>query len=199
MAAGGGGGGILVQAGDIRHQRLDVIIRQIERELEQLIVTHVVEAADRLQAVAVVAHFHQPALGDALKVVRAFAPAQDVAQVGIVAVVQRVEHRIDIRTRERAAEQLFVTVDDPRAVLRHKGDLAGDIGEEGFQLVILVAAGDDELDAALLHLLIAGLETRPVVLFFVVEEGAVFIYRHHFYHGHHDSLTFCRGKGLQRG
>jgi hypothetical protein len=52
--------------------------------------------------------------------------------------------------------------------------------EEGDQLVILVAAGDDEANALLAHPLILGEEALTVIGFGIAQKGAVHVYRNQF-------------------
>src|SRR5690606_29250941 len=53
-------------------------------------------------------------------------------------------------TRQFAVENLFAVIEDQRAVFRDEGDLIFQLREEGDELVILVAAGDNKFNVAAL-------------------------------------------------
>lgn len=69
-----------------------------------------------------------------------------------------------------AVEQLLTMRKDQRAVFGDERDLLADLREEGDQLIVLVAAGDNEFNAALLQL--GELRQKPcaIVGFGVIEK-----------------------------
>jgi hypothetical protein len=94
--------------------------------------------------------------------------------------LQMVDDGVEMLLRQPAVKHVFAGADHPAAVFGDKGDLMGDFGEEGDQLVILVAAGDDEANILLAHPLILGEEARTVVGFGIAQKGAVHVYRNQF-------------------
>ena len=55
-------------------------------------------------------------------------------------------------TRQLAVENLFAAIEHQRAVFRDEGDPICELRKEGDELVILVAAGDNKFNAALLNI-----------------------------------------------
>ena len=106
-----------------------------------------------------------------------------------------------------AAEDLFIAVADPRAVLRHESDFTGNLREIALQLVILIAAGDHEADVALFQLGILAQKARFVITLGGIEKRSVHInsnqfYRHRFLlQIRHRSPASWTGKGnkINRG
>jgi len=77
--------------------------------------------------------------------------------------------------RQLAVENLLAVIEHQRAVFRHEGDLRFQLREEGDKLVILVAAGDNELNITGLKLLELRLKAVTIVLLGVIKKSSVHI------------------------
>ncbi|MNL46178.1 hypothetical protein D3C87_1688650 [compost metagenome] len=86
-------------------------------------------------------------------------------------------------TRQFAVKNLLAVIEDQSAVFRHEGDLFFQFREEGDELVILIPAGDHELDVAGLKLLKLRHKAFTIVLLGVIKESSVHIGDDNFY-GH---------------
>ncbi|SAJ25775.1 Uncharacterised protein [Enterobacter cloacae] len=93
-------------------------------------------------------------------------------------------------TRQFAVENLFAVIEDQRAVFRDEGDLIFQLREEGDELVILVAAGDNKFNVAGFKLLKLCLEAVTIVLLGIIKESSVHIGDDNFY-GHTVLLGHC--------
>ncbi|SVM48991.1 Uncharacterised protein [Klebsiella pneumoniae] len=78
-------------------------------------------------------------------------------------------------TGKFAVEQLLTVFVNQRAVLGNKGDLVADFRKKRDQLVVLVAAGDNEFNTLLLELRELRKKTRAVILLGVIEKSSVHI------------------------
>ena len=74
-----------------------------------------------------------------------------------------------------AVEQLLAMFINQSAVFCDERNLLADLREEGNQLIVLVAAGDNEFNTLLPELRKLGEETRAVVLLGVIEKSSVHI------------------------
>ena len=91
-----------------------------------------------------------------------------------------VDDGIEMFLRHPAVKHILAGADHPAAVFGDKSDFVRHLREEGDELVILVAAGDDEADALLAHPRILGEETLTVIGFGIAQKGAVHVYRNQF-------------------
>ena len=72
-------------------------------------------------------------------------------------------------------EQFLAVLVDQRTVFGDIGNPVADLREEGDQLIVLVAAGDDEFNATLLKLFKLRQKPRTVIGFGVIKKSSVHI------------------------
>lgn len=113
--------------------------------------------------------------------VRALQPAGHKVQPFVFQ--QLANDDLRLMTRQFAVENLFAVIEDQRAVFRDEGDLIFQLREEGDELVILVAAGDNKFNVAGFKLLKLCPEAVTIVLLGIIKESSVHIGDDNFY-GH---------------
>ena len=100
----------------------------------------------RLQAVVVLRHQCDKGFRRVFTDVRALQTAGHKVELFIFQ--QFAHHNLRFVTREFAVKKLFAMLKHQRAVFGHERDLVFEFGEERDELVILIAAGDDEFNVA---------------------------------------------------
>src|SRR5476651_66215 len=115
-----------------------MLVGNIQGEFENGVVDFA-SAVDLNQMMIKILHLAIKIFGAGSVNIRAVLTANHRAHAGNT--VQKVQDFLD--------RQVFTFADNVRAVFGHKGNFRGNLGEEGFKLEILIAAGDDELDTLL--------------------------------------------------